>query len=268
MKNYDWEALMIDDIMGEITPHEKEVLKVEMKKSMVLVAQYAELELMLNGVDDMELLKAPDGLNESFHHMLENEISNESSVQVETNSIKDNEKPKVILRSINWLRSSAAIGLLLVGIAALLWTLKSPDHNEMLAMRQELQETKTLMMTMINESSTSKRIQGIHVSNKIIHPDKELINVLAEKLMEDKSANVRLAAAEALGNYSDLKQVKQSLIKALTKEKEPIVQITLIQMLAQLKEKGALETMDKLLESETTRPVVKDELYKGIMKIT
>jgi hypothetical protein len=79
---------------------------------------------------------------------------------------------------------------------------------------------------------------------------------------------VRLAALEALSNFVHEKDVRSSLITSLSNQKDPVVQIALIQLLVKMKEKGVVDDLKKIVEDEGTMQAVKDEAYSGIMRLS
>ena len=117
---------------------------------------------------------------------------------------------------------------------------------------------------MLENQSASKRILAVSNSEKINQPDTKIIEALINRLYYDKNTNVRLAAAETLAKFSSQEMVKTALIKSLETEKVASVQIELIQILAKIQEKRALEPMRKLLQKEETPNYVKQELAYNI----
>jgi len=75
---------------------------------------------------------------------------------------------------------------------------------------------------------------------------------------------VRLAAVEALSKFTSEEMVKTALIKSLETDKDPAIQIELIQILSKIQEKRALEPMKKLLENKDVPSYVKQELQSNL----
>jgi len=119
---------------------------------------------------------------------------------------------------------------------------------------------QTAMFTLLDNQSASKRILAVSKLEKSSIDDTKIINALINKMFIDENINVRMAACEALTKFSSLETVKNAFLKALEIEKEPAIQIELIQILASIQEKRALVPMKKLLEKEETPNYVKQEL--------
>ncbi|MEC7263138.1 MAG: HEAT repeat domain-containing protein, partial [Bacteroidota bacterium] len=62
--------------------------------------------------------------------------------------------------------------------------------------------------------------------------------------------------------------VKNVLIEALEKEKNPSIQVAIIQTLVQIQEKKAAEPMKKLLEKEDTQPFIKEQIKAVLPSLT
>jgi HEAT repeat protein len=85
---------------------------------------------------------------------------------------------------------------------------------------------------------------------------------------EDPNTNVRLAALEALGKFKHEASVRRVLIESLAKQNDPVVQISLIQMMVDMKEKSIIGELEKLTQQKEILKAVKDEAYTGILKLS
>ena len=86
--------------------------------------------------------------------------------------------------------------------------------------------------------------------------DREL-KLLLQILLDDGNANVRLAALKQLMDAIDVPEVRNGLILSLEQEPEPILQVTLIQMLSARGETRILPRLQRLLSSEGSSDLVK-----------
>ncbi len=92
------------------------------------------------------------------------------------------------------------------------------------------------MAMLDNEHSTSQRVLGATVALEMKSADPEIVNALVKAMNEDPNTNVHLAALEH--SVSSIKQgVKKALVEALSSQKDPMVQISLIRMLVDMNEK-------------------------------
>ena len=133
--------------------------------------------------------------------------------------------------------------------------------NETLASKQS-----TILALMDNQSA-SKRIQGVQYVEEFSNLDPEIIEALVKRMLKDENTNVRLTAVNALQGFIASEVVKEGYIKALGTEKDPSIQITIIQLLVKIQEKKAYKPMQQLLEQEETQPFVKEEIKTALSTI-
>jgi HEAT repeat protein len=79
---------------------------------------------------------------------------------------------------------------------------------------------------------------------------------------------VRLNALEALSRFKEEPEVKKALINALSTQKDPVIQIALIQLMVEMKEKSVVKDLERIIEDERTMRAVKDEAYSGILRLS
>ncbi len=168
------------------------------------------------------------------------------------------------VRSV-WLQIAAAIALLMTGLAAgLLLKNDTVDSNQLAALQQELAATRQLVVqSKLQPQSASERIKAVNMAAGVV-PDQTLINTLVATLNTDESPNVRLAAAEALGHFAANDTVRAALVKSFEFQSDPIVQITLIQMMVELEEKSAINALQQLKNDENTLETVRKNAETGI----
>jgi len=189
---------------------------------------------------------------------------------------KDGIAPHRSNRSLIWtLRVAAGFILLLIGFSAGQFL---RDHNgasssEVAALHDEVQQMKQALMYSGNYSQVSagERLSAVNLSEKIPANnqklDQEITEILIHTMNNDKSVNVRMAAADALFRFRNDPLIQKALVNSLSEQEDPQMQITLINMLVQIKAKGALNEMNKLLVNSDTREVVKQQLKAGIAEL-
>jgi HEAT repeat protein len=116
------------------------------------------------------------------------------------------------------------------------------------------------MLALLENKSASKRIRGIQYIEEFSQPDPEIVKALVMRMLNDENINVRLTAVNVLQRFIASETVKNGYIKALEIEKDPSIQITIIQLLVKIQEKKALKPMQKLLELNETHSFVKEEI--------
>ena len=83
----------------------------------------------------------------------------------------------------------------------------------------------------------------------------------------DENVNVRLMAVEALFNFADNPKVRIGLIKSITKQDSPIVQVALADIMVLLQEKGSIEELRKLLDKNNLNESVETKLRNSIKSL-
>ncbi|MFD3002800.1 HEAT repeat domain-containing protein [Pontibacter toksunensis] len=134
------------------------------------------------------------------------------------------------------------------------------QNSEVAALRQEVEEMKKVLLV---SSTASERISVVSQQFSA-DPNEELIQVLIHTMNNDSNVNVRLAAAEALYQYNDNANVRDAFIQSLKLQTDPIIQMTLIDMLVTLKEKKAVDQLTQLTQRKYLLPIVKSKAQEGI----
>jgi hypothetical protein len=98
--------------------------------------------------------------------------------------------------------------------------------------------------------------------------DHDIIKVLVKTMNNDPNSNVRLAALEALSKYHREPYVKKQLIESMTLQKDPVVQIALIEFLSKLRNTNIKNALQKIAEDNNTDKPVKDQAYSTLTKIS
>jgi hypothetical protein len=257
MEREKLEGLLIDYIDGKLNSIDKHAIEQELMKNKESFKLYEQLKEVMQVMDQSNRIEPSDKLRLGFEMLLEEEM-------------KHSAKGKTIFFQPHFYRVAAAVALLILGGAAGFWISRyQRQQAEIAQMKEEMQKTKELMMAMMSdEESPSQRILGVKAAYKTHQPDDEIVNALIKTLNDDPNSNVRLAALEALRKFTNEKKVKSALIQALSHQTDPVIQIALIQLMVQMKEKEAIKSLQKITEDEETLPAVKDEAYAGIFKLS
>lgn len=209
-----------------------------------------EINTFLNLLSNTKEDKPSRRLKNNFETLLKEEIAQESNKVIRLQPRKD------------WTTFIRVAATVTVVIGAFILGKISNSTTEIISGKAEQQ-----VLALLENQSVSKRILAVNNTTKFSTTDTKIIDALIKKLFNDKNVNVRLAAAEALTKFSSLENVRDALIKSLETEKQPSLQIELIQILAKIQEKKALEPMKKLLENEETPNYVKQELRYNIASL-
>lgn len=135
-------------------------------------------------------------------------------------------------------------------------------------MANELQEkNQQVMLASLRDYTGPQKIEAVYSISNSGNVSNELINALVYTMNSDKNTNVRLAAISALSGMMDKNgRVKTELIKSLTVQENPLLQISLIQVLTEKGVKEAKHQIETITNNEKTDESVK-AYAKDMMKI-
>jgi len=206
-----------------------------------------------------------------LYQQLESDLSQHGNLEVpmatdEFFYSKLEEGAKVREVNFGWWHIAAGIALLLIGgLVGSQFAAGSGDETDIANLRRDVIEMKQLMVSaMLEEHSAMDRIKAVSYTDDMEMPDLEVINVLVKSLKLDKSPNVRIAAANALEKWNELPVVRAELVRAMDFQEDPIVQITLINMLINIGEKSAIKPFRKIVDDEAIEELVRKQAQIGI----
>ncbi len=176
---------------------------------------------------------------------------------------------------LRWtLRIAAGLILLLAGFSAglLVSQQNGASGQQVAALQQEIQQMKMALVYGSDPNITaSERISAVNLSARMPEEaaalDREITDILIYTLNNDANANVREAAAEALFRFRGEPRIRKALVNSLSQQEDPLMQLTLINMLVELKERSAINEMQKMLMDSDTQEVVKTRLRVGIAEL-
>lgn len=248
---------MIDYIDGKLSPAERAEIERELAINDESFQNYEQLREVIQIMNKATVIEPGKKLRAGF----------EIALREEQTLIKT---PKIISFQSAFYKIAAALALVMAGIAIGYWINRNQKQEvELMALKKEVETTKQIMMTMlVNQQSASQRMLGATVAYKMNEADDEIVNALVKAMNEDPNLNVRLAALEALSKFHEQAHVRKALIMSLTTQTDPVVQISLIRLMVELKEKESLEELQRITNDEEALPAVKDEAHVGIMKLS
>lgn len=101
-------------------------------------------------------------------------------------------------------------------------------------------------LSLLQQQSASERLRGVSWAVRVEPSDTEVLSALLQAVNNDPNVNVRLAAVDALQPFAANPVVKGAVVKALTRQAEPLVQIALIDLLVDLREKTAAPALQEV----------------------
>lgn len=165
---------------------------------------------------------------------------------------------------------SFALLLLVVGLAfGYFFSTSGQSRTEVAQLRQEIQNVRQSMaVSLLDQPSAVERLKGVSWSSRLKQPDEATLQALLNTLNRDTNVNVRLAAADALYLFYDHPVVKQGLIQSLSKQTSPLVQVALIDLIVEMRERRSIEALKQLIQENTLNPDVKQRAEQGIQLLS
>ncbi|WP_190810878.1 zf-HC2 domain-containing protein [Flagellimonas sp. S3867] len=238
----------------------------EVEKHLLTCAQcqkeLEEFKVLFKAIADEPVSVPSDKIRSKFEEALELEKATETKV------VTLSKEHKKSSWASNMLKVAASIALLVASFQmGSVFQQKKSNDDLAFVQNESLQLKQTAMLSLMENQSASKRIQGVNYIEEFPNPDEAIVKALTNRLLHDENDNVRLNAFEALSKFTSSETVKTAFIKALETEKNPSIQIAIIQALVSIQEKKAIAPMQKLLEQEDTQPFIKKEIKLGLPKI-
>lgn len=251
----------LDNLLNET---QKKKVETHLKNCKSCSQELNELKKLFKIIGDEPASSPSENVRINFLEQLEVEKQNSSKVvSMDAPSIQ---------KKTNWTNSLLKIAasiLLLIG-AFVLGSRQSTESSkkEIAQLTEETLEIKqTAMISLMENKSASRRIQGVNYIEELEQPDDAIVKALADRMLYDENTNVRAAAVEVLAKYTKSEKVKDTFIRALKTEKDPGIQIAIIYTLGQIQEKKAAKPMQDLLDREETQPFVKDQIESVLTTI-
>ena len=216
-------------------------------------ALHRELSSFLNYMDSFPAPEVPEGMKEEFEGMMA--------------SLGNQEKKKNLLIPM-WTKIAA----MLVFMFGTYWLgFQVGSHKGEIVQNQLTSELSTqkqqVLLASLRDYTGPQKIDAVYSISTTENVSPELIDALVHTMNSDKNTNVRLAAISALSGMMDKNnRVKTELIKSLAVQENPLLQISLIQVLTEKGVKEAKQQIETITNNEKTDESVK-AYAKDMMKI-
>jgi len=162
----------------------------------------------------------------------------------------------------------AVVSLLLGFFAGYTLSTNGETKKQFLVLQDQVAQMKQMVgMSMLQQSSASERLRGVSYSRTIQQPDQTLLQMLLTTLNTDPNVNVRLAVVDALYSFHNEPHIREQLVQSLSQQTSPLIQIALIDLLVDIREKKSLEALRTLLSNQTVSDVVRQKAQWGIEQL-
>lgn len=266
MEQEQFDIWMMEYLSDDLKANERTEFETFLRDNPTYRQQFEHLQKTWGRLDVMTITEPTEAMDDRFLGMLHDEIE-----KVESSS----KRPPSWLTSLTdmlW-RPQVAYGILLLVMGLAMGYFFNADTPGTTPQTQVVNNSETedvreqLVLTLLDQPSANKRLQGISEVNKIQKVDDKVISALLQTLNSDSNVNVRLAAIESLTNYLDNPVVREGLVQSIVKQDSPIVQVTLANLMVALQEKKSIEPFKTLIRSKELDTSVKQKLETSIKSI-
>ncbi len=251
---------LIDYRTGNLTATQVNEVEKQLAVSKKWQSILAELDLLDDLMEQVPMVQPSTNSKQRFEKLLATE-------QHSTRIVKLQQPKKAFAFSINQLMQvAAAVALLIMGIGiGTQFKNNQSQQTEIAALKSEmLAQKKLLALSLLQQTSASDRIKGVNISLKETRMDDQILYALIDRMNLDKNINVQLKAIEGLVQFGEHNIVITALVKALTNQKSPEVQIAIMEALVTLKVKDAYPQFQKILRDKETIDAVKNSAASGL----
>lgn len=176
------------------------------------------------------------------------------------------------LRRPEWQVAMAA-GLLLAGFLGGQWlparhAAPKTEVGKLAELSEEVRTMRQLVtLSLLQQQSASDRLKGVNWSYQLEQGDTQVPSALLYTLNQDSNVNVRLAAVDALYKFADSEMVRRGLRRSLIEQDSPLVQIALIDVLTDIRDRQAKEVLEQLARNSKVNQDVKSRAQRSLKQL-
>jgi len=264
----------IDYQDGTLPADESAQLRAHLANCPTCQREWAALQEMTRKLDALPAAEPGPRLRENFYAMLEThqrEADAPSPFALARSRI--DRFFAALLPSQPALQFAFALALLFGGLLAGQHYLAPkpaviPDDGakaELAALKAQVNSMGQLVTySLLQQQSTSDRLQTVLTKMDLKSPDRKVLTDLVGALAFDPSINVRLSAVEALAQHADDSLVRAGVLSALPRERAPLVQVAMIELLAEARDPTAQPVFEKLSRDESADKNVRDAARRAL----
>ncbi len=266
MEHENFEILAIGYLRGELNEDEIRQLESLLEENGEYRATLKALESSWQGMDEFGTPTPSDDMDQQFFKFLGKEMEGTEH---------KGKVSQILGKFLDWVfRPQLAYAMLFLAIGLGGGYLLKQNGQEGTVpavvttnVTDATEVRERLVLTLLEQPSANKRLEGVSEANKIAQVDETVIYALLKTLNNDSNVNVRLAAIESLTNYVDNALVRQGLIQSIPNQESPIIQVTLANLMLALEEKKSIAPFKQLLQDKKLDTSVKKKIEETIASI-
>jgi hypothetical protein len=155
---------------------------------------------------------------------------------------------------------AAAAALLAVGMGVGYGVRGDKSRPELAQLREEVTSMRQMVaLSLLQQQSASERLRGVSWAYQAEPSDREVLGALVSAVNHDASVNVRLAAVDALRRFAASPETRRAVVDALPTQTTPLVQVALIDLLVDFKDRNAADALTKLAANREVNDGVRQQ---------
>src|SRR5579862_910681 len=168
-----------------------------------------------------------------------------------------------------WYGWAWSTALLVLGIGAGQWLgVRGRGQADLARLQDEVHNMRQMVtLSLLTQQSASERLRGVDYSFRVDQSDTQVLKALLHAVNYDPNVNVRLAAVDALRKFSSSPSVRGTLDQSLMKQESPMVQLALIDLIVDMRDKTAAPSLASLERSAATDKNVKEKAQWGLSQL-
>lgn len=263
MKRQELKEILFDLIHGNLSHEDEAEAIVRLEESGISKEEIESVSSVNHLIEKTRVPEPTSGMDKRFYAMLEEEkkraLLGEPEIRKGT--------PSFVTSIAPGLRIAAGIALFLLGWFTSGWFGSSPVRDTQVAdLAGEVKHLReTLVLTMMQQSSTLERIKAVNMVSQFEETDRQIIESLINVLDNDTNDNVRLLALEALVRFSSVTEVREGLIASISNQTSPLVQLRLAEIMVALEEKRAVPEFKKMLQDASLNYSVRSKINEALV---
>lgn len=241
-------------------PAEMKLIEKLIEEGLIDISELHALQNMDDQLARMETPTPSMKLDDTFYHMLAEEKRKGNGFSWKAFFAWPEFAPRLAFASVT----------LLLGLAAgfFLRTPQPQKDQQIGDLRQEVSDLKEMMMlSLLEKESATDRLKAVSLSEDMGQASQKVTTALLQTLNHDDNVNVRLAALDVLKSYSRDSKVREELIRSISKQDSPLVQIALAELMVEMQAKTSVKELEKILRNENTPTDVKKKIRESIQVI-
>lgn len=139
---------------------------------------------------------------------------------------------------------------------------------ELAQMQREIAGMRQMVtLSLLQQQSASERLRGVDWSQQVDQSDTQVLSALLSAVNYDANVNVRLAAVDALRRFAGNAQVRRRIDDSLARQDSPLMQIALIDLIVEMREKQSAPALRSLARNASTNPEVRERATRGLAQL-